>query len=94
MTLIASSLVDWSALWEICLAALIGGSGVVIVFGFLLLGLKWATGAKSEAREARRLLARRDLRRVLHGGGRDRDRRNRGQALVEKTGEEVGRGPL
>ena len=48
MTLIATPLVNWSAIWKICLAALIGGSGVVIVFGFLLLGLKWATDAKSE----------------------------------------------
>ena len=28
--------IDWSALWKIILAALIGGAGVVIVFGFLL----------------------------------------------------------
>ena len=29
------------------LAALIGGSGVVIAFGLLLLGLKWGRGAKA-----------------------------------------------
>ena len=44
--LIASEFINWSALWKIVLAALIGGSGVVIAFGILLLGLKWATGAK------------------------------------------------
>jgi Na+-transporting NADH:ubiquinone oxidoreductase subunit NqrB len=40
MTLLASSLINWSALWKIVLAALIGGTGVVIAFGFLLLGLQ------------------------------------------------------
>ena len=40
MTAIASSLVDWGALWKIVAAALIGGTGVVIVFGLLLLGLE------------------------------------------------------
>jgi hypothetical protein len=45
----ASSLVNWSALEEIVLVALIGGAGVVIAFGLLLLGLKWATAAKSGA---------------------------------------------
>ena len=46
MNTIASTLVNWSALLKIVLAALIGGSGVVLAFGILLLGLKWATGAK------------------------------------------------
>jgi nitrate reductase gamma subunit len=48
MTAIASSLINWSALWKICLAALIGGAGVVIVFGFLLLAVDRATSSKSE----------------------------------------------
>jgi hypothetical protein len=51
VSLIASSLIDWSALWKICVAALIGGAGVVMLFGFLLLGLKQVnTGATSARR--------------------------------------------
>lgn len=49
MSVIAATWVNWSALWKIVLAAMIGGSGVVIAFGLLLLGLKWATGATSGA---------------------------------------------
>jgi hypothetical protein len=49
MPILASSLVNWSALGKIVVAALIGGAGVVVAFGLLLLGLKWATGAKSGA---------------------------------------------
>jgi hypothetical protein len=44
----STPLIDWSALWRIALAALIGGAGVVILFGFLLYGIKIANGAKSE----------------------------------------------
>lgn len=51
MLIVASSYINWSALWKICVAALIGGAGVVIVFGFLLLGVKIATNAKSGGRE-------------------------------------------
>ena len=47
MSVIASTWVNWSALWKIVLVALIGGSGVVIAFGLLLLGLKWATGSQT-----------------------------------------------
>jgi NADH:ubiquinone oxidoreductase subunit 6 (subunit J) len=49
MTLLATSLINWSALWKIVLAALVGGGGVVIVFGFLLLGLQRARAAKSSS---------------------------------------------
>jgi membrane protein implicated in regulation of membrane protease activity len=34
--------IDWNALGKICLAALIGGTGVVIAFGILLIALKRA----------------------------------------------------
>ena len=51
MTVIASDLVDWNALGKIVLAALVGGAGVVIVFGFLLYGVKVANNAKSGGRE-------------------------------------------
>jgi hypothetical protein len=36
---IAAALVNWSELWKIILTALVGGTGVVIVFGLLLLGI-------------------------------------------------------
>lgn len=51
MTIIASEYINWSALWKICLAALVGGAGVVVVFGFLLVGVKIANNAKSGGRE-------------------------------------------
>jgi NADH:ubiquinone oxidoreductase subunit 6 (subunit J) len=51
MLIVASPYINWSALWKICVAALIGGAGVVIVFGFLLLGVKIATNAKGGGRE-------------------------------------------
>jgi uncharacterized membrane protein len=39
MSTIATALINWNELWEIILAALVGGTGVVIVFGLLLLGI-------------------------------------------------------
>jgi NADH:ubiquinone oxidoreductase subunit 6 (subunit J) len=51
MTIIASEYINWSALWKICAAALVGGAGVVVVFGFLLVGVKIANNAKSGGRE-------------------------------------------
>lgn len=51
MTVLASQFINWSALWKICLAALIGGAGVVTAFGLLLLGLKhFNTSQSSSAR--------------------------------------------
>jgi hypothetical protein len=38
-TAIAATLVNWSDFWEIMVAALVGGTGVAIVFGLLLLGV-------------------------------------------------------
>ena len=40
----STAIVDWGAMWKICLVALAAGAGVVIFFGFLLLGLKFAQG--------------------------------------------------
>lgn len=48
MPILASQFINWSALGKIVLAALIGGAGVVVVFGFLLLFLKHANAAKSD----------------------------------------------
>jgi NADH:ubiquinone oxidoreductase subunit 6 (subunit J) len=51
MAILATAYINWSALWKICVAAIVGGAGVVIVFGFLLLGVKIANQAKSGGRE-------------------------------------------
>jgi hypothetical protein len=48
MSTIATALINWNELWKIILAALVGGTGGVIVFGLLLLGIsrgKTATAA-------------------------------------------------
>jgi hypothetical protein len=42
MFVVASPIVDWSAIWKICLVTLAAGAGTVVIFGFLLLGLKFA----------------------------------------------------
>jgi hypothetical protein len=44
MFVFATPIIDWTAMWKICLVALAAGAGVVIFFGFLLLGLKFAQG--------------------------------------------------
>jgi hypothetical protein len=52
MFVLATPLVDWTAMWKICLVALAAGAGVVVFFGFLLLGLKFAQGpAKGAAHD-------------------------------------------
>jgi heme/copper-type cytochrome/quinol oxidase subunit 2 len=38
----STAIVDWNAMWKIFLVVLLAGTGTVIVFGFLLLGLKFA----------------------------------------------------
>ena len=42
MFLLATPIVDWNAMWKIFLVVLIAGTGTVVAFGFLLLGLKLA----------------------------------------------------
>ena len=42
MLIFGYPIVDWSAILKIVIAALIGGCGIVIVYGFLLLGVKYA----------------------------------------------------
>ena len=44
MFVFATPIVDWTAMWKICLVALAAGAGVVVMFGFVLLGLKFAQG--------------------------------------------------
>jgi NADH:ubiquinone oxidoreductase subunit 6 (subunit J) len=45
-TSIATALINWSELWKIILAALVGGTGVVIVFGLLLLCISRGKSAR------------------------------------------------
>ena len=45
---LASPIVDWSAIWKICLVALAAGAGTVVIFGFLLLGLKFANSPAAD----------------------------------------------
>ena len=42
MFVLATPIVDWNAMWKIFLVALAAGAGVVVMFGFVLLGLKIA----------------------------------------------------
>ncbi len=54
----AASLIDWTALGKILVAALIGGAGVVVAFGFVLLGVNRASAAqRRHARVAYRTMA-------------------------------------
>ena len=48
MFLVASPIVDWSAIWKICLVTLAAGAGTVVIFGFLLLGLKFANASATD----------------------------------------------
>jgi NADH:ubiquinone oxidoreductase subunit 6 (subunit J) len=50
-TAVATTLVNWHELGKIALAALVGGFGVVVVFGFLLLGI--SRGQSATRRTAR-----------------------------------------
>jgi NADH:ubiquinone oxidoreductase subunit 6 (subunit J) len=49
MTTIAAALINWNELWKIVIAALVGGTGVVIVFGLALLGMSRAKTATNPA---------------------------------------------
>jgi hypothetical protein len=42
MLIFGDPIVEWSAILKIVIAALVGGCGIVIVYGFLLLGVKYA----------------------------------------------------
>ena len=90
MAILASAYINWSALWKICVAALIGGAGVVIVFGFLLLGVKIANNAKGGGREWAGYALVGRVRSLLRGGRRRRDLRDPQQAGLEAGSEEDG----
>jgi hypothetical protein len=42
MFVLATPIVDWNAMWKIFLVVLLAGTGTVVAFGFLLLGIKLA----------------------------------------------------
>jgi hypothetical protein len=42
MFVLADPIIDLNAMWKICLVVLVAGTGTVVAFGFLLLGLKLA----------------------------------------------------
>jgi hypothetical protein len=48
MVVLATPIVDWTAMWKICLVTLAAGAGVVVLFGFMLLGLKFAQGPATQ----------------------------------------------
>ena len=48
----STPIVDWSAIWKICLVTLIAGAGIVVVFGFLLLGLRIANSSGTDGTQA------------------------------------------
>ena len=55
MLIFGDPIIDWSAIWKIVVVALIGGCGIVVVYGFLLLGLKYAgVGGDSGATQTER----------------------------------------
>ena len=52
MFVLASPIVDWNAMWKICLVALAAGAGVVVVFGFVLLGLNIASRSGTDGSQS------------------------------------------
>jgi len=48
MFVLATPIVDWNAMWKIFLVALAAGAGVVVAFGFLLLGVKIANRSRAD----------------------------------------------
>jgi hypothetical protein len=48
MFVLATPIVDWNAMWKIFLVAFVAGAGVVVAFGFLLLGLKFANRSQTD----------------------------------------------
>jgi hypothetical protein len=47
MTVLATAIINTSALWKIIVASFIGGAGLVILFGLLLIGISRAEAARS-----------------------------------------------
>jgi hypothetical protein len=47
MTVLATAIINTSALWKIIVASFVGGAGLVILFGLLLIGVSRAEAARS-----------------------------------------------
>ncbi len=52
MFVLADPIVDWNAMWKIFAVVLVAGTGAVVAFGFLLLGLKFANRLGTDAAES------------------------------------------
>lgn len=52
MFVLATPIVDWNAMWKIFVVAFAAGAGVVVAFGFLLLGVKLANRRGADAAQA------------------------------------------
>jgi len=46
MTVLATAIINTSALWKIIVASFVGGAGLVILFGLLLIGISRAEAAR------------------------------------------------
>ena len=56
MTVLATAIINTSALWKIIVASFIGGAGVVILFGLLLIGVSRAEAARSAGNAGSRVV--------------------------------------
>lgn len=63
MFVLATPIVDWNAMWKIFLVVLVAGTGTVVVFGFLLLGLELANRLGTDDPHS-------DTQSATHGGPR------------------------
>ena len=52
MFVLADPIINWHAMWKICLVVLVAGTGTVVAFGFVLLGLKFANRLGTAGTEA------------------------------------------
>jgi hypothetical protein len=56
MTVLATAIINTSALWKIIVASFVGGAGVVILFGLLLIGVSRAEAARSAGNAGSRVV--------------------------------------
>jgi len=56
MTVLATAIINTSALWKIIVASFVGGAGLVILFGLLLIGVSRAEAARSAGNSGSRVV--------------------------------------
>jgi hypothetical protein len=56
MTVLATAIINTSALWKIIVASFVGGAGLVILFGLLLIGISRAEAARSAGSSGSRVV--------------------------------------